>query len=93
MSTATTTIDIGTVTNVSDDTVTVTNSGPVTGLPTGAATYVFYTNSVTQDYGWTGANNDIKEMQKAMQDFTTNDPAATERSGTVFWRSGLAQIL
>jgi len=73
---ATTTIDVGTVTNVSNGTVTVMNSGSVSGLPTSAASYVFYTNSVTQDYGWTGANNDIKEMQKAMSDFTSNDSTA-----------------
>jgi hypothetical protein len=70
---ATSTIDVGTVTNVSNDTVTVMNNGAVSGLPTGEATYVFYTNSVTQDYGWTGANNDIMEMQNAMLNFTSNN--------------------
>ncbi len=80
---ATTTIDVGTVTSVSNDTVTVTNSGSVSGLPAGAASYVFYTDSVTQDYGWTGANNDIKEMQTAMSDFTSND-SSTNGLGQYF---------
>lgn len=69
----TSTIDVGTVTQVSGDTVTVVSSGPVTGLPTSTASYVFYTNSVKADYGWTGANNDIVQMQKAMLDFTTKN--------------------
>jgi hypothetical protein len=61
------------VTNVSGNTLTVVSSGAVSGLPTGSATYVFYTNSVTKDYGWTGANNDIKQIQDGLKDFTSND--------------------
>ena len=92
---ATTIIDVGTITNVSDGTVTVVNSGPVSGLPTSPASYVFYTNSVTQDYGWTGANNDIVQMQNAMLDFTrtTLRLSLRKRSGRIFWRPGLAQVL
>ncbi len=73
---STTVIPIGTVTNISSGTITITNAGPVSGLPTNLATYNFYTNSVTQDYGWTGANNDIKQMQAAMLDFTSNNTKA-----------------
>jgi hypothetical protein len=72
-STLTSTTEIGTVTNVSDNTLTVVSSGAVSGLPTGATGYVFYTNSVKQDYGWTGANNDIKQIQDGLKDFTSND--------------------
>ena len=89
-------IEVGTITGVSGNTVTVVNSGPVTGLPTSPATYVFYTNSVTQDYGWTGANNDIVQMQNAILAFTNQEldqDVQRERPGTVFWRSGLAQVL
>jgi hypothetical protein len=71
----TSTTEIGTVTNVSDNTLTVVSSGAVSGLPTGSATYVFYTNSVTKDYGWTGANNHIKQIQDGLKDFTSNDAA------------------
>jgi hypothetical protein len=70
---STTSIAVGTVTNISNGAVTVVSSGPVSGLPTSLASYVFYTNSVVQDYGWTGANNDINQMQTAMLDFTTDN--------------------
>ncbi len=73
----TSTIEVGTITGVSGDSITVVNSGPVSGLPTTLASYVFYTNAVTQDYGWTGANNDIVGMQKAMSEFTTNHSAGS----------------
>jgi hypothetical protein len=71
-------IPVGTVTNV-DSTkgiVIVVMNGTVTGLPTGLAGYVFYTNSVTKDYGWTGAQNDLQTMQKVVKGFTTNNPNA-----------------
>ena len=73
----TNTIDVGTVTGVSDGTVMVASSGPVSGLPPTAASFVFYTNSVKQDYGWTGANNDIVQMQKAIMAFTTKNSTTT----------------
>jgi hypothetical protein len=67
------TIELGSITNVSGNTVTVVNSSPVTGVPTSAATFVFYTNSVKQDFGWTGANNDIVQMQNKILAFITNN--------------------
>jgi len=70
-----TTIEMGKVTNVSGNTLTVVSSGPVSGIPRGVATFVFYTNSVTQDFGWTGANNDIGQMQQGIKNYTGNDPA------------------
>ena len=73
---STTSIAVGTITNISNGTITVVNSGPVSGLPTNLASFNFYTNSVTQDYGWTGANNDIVQMQGAMLDFTSDNTKA-----------------
>jgi hypothetical protein len=67
------TIELGSITNVSGNTVTVVNSSPVTGVPTSTATFVFYTNSVKQDFGWTGANNDIVAMQNKILAFITNN--------------------
>lgn len=67
---------VGKVTAVdaNNNTVTVTSNTPVSGLPLGTpATYDFYTYSVTQDYGWTGANNSITQMQKVMTTFTTTN--------------------
>ncbi len=73
---STTSIAVGTITNISNGTITVVNSGPVSGLPTNLASFNFFTNSVTQDYGWTGANNDIVQMQDAMLDFTSDNTKA-----------------
>ncbi len=70
------TIDVGTVTNVdtSTGTVTVVRPGNVSGLPADQAGYVFYTNDVKQDFGWTGAQNPINELQNVVADFTSNNP-------------------
>jgi hypothetical protein len=63
-------------------TVTWTSSGSAPKLPAGADSFVFYTNAVTQDYGWTGANNDIGSMQKSMSAFTTNSVTQAAASST-----------
>ena len=85
-----TVIPIGTITNISNGTITVADSGPVSGLPTNLASYNFFTNAVTQDYGWTGANNDIVQMQAAMSDFTSdNTKAEPNKNGLGQYFSGL----
>jgi hypothetical protein len=70
-----TTFDIGTVTavNASTGVVTIVTTGSVPALPAHAV-FVFYTNSVTKDFGWTGAENTYAAVQKVVQDFTSNDP-------------------
>jgi hypothetical protein len=89
-SSATDVIDMGTITNVSGDTVTVVNSGPVSGLPAGTATYVFSTSAVKADYGWTGANNDIAAMQKEIAEFTTkNSTITSNENGLGLYFGGL----
>src|SRR5262249_32264661 len=75
------TINVGTVTNVGNGNVTVVSTQPVSGLPAGVASYVFYTNAVTQDYGWTGANNDIGPMQGTMLAFTSDNPPGQNVNG------------
>src|SRR5579871_859203 len=77
--TPTTVIELGKVTSITKNgngsgsvTVTWMNSGSAPKLPTGANAFVFYTNAVTQDYGWTGANNDIGSLQNTMSTYTTN---------------------
>lgn len=77
------TIELGQVTGFSNGKVTVkwTQSGSVSKLPAGANSFVFYTNAVTQDYGWTGANNDIVAMQDTMKNFTTNNPKGQNVNG------------
>jgi hypothetical protein len=70
------TIDVGAVTNVdtSTGTVTVVQSGSVSGLPTTQTGYVFSTNDVKQDFGWTGAQNPINDLQNVVANFTSNNP-------------------
>lgn len=77
------TIELGTITGFSNGKITVqwTQGGSVSKLPAGANSFVFYTNAVTQDYGWTGANNDIAAMQKVMKAFTTNNPNGQNVNG------------
>ena len=83
-------IQVGKVTNISNGVITVTSNGTVSGLPSGVGSYVFYTNSVTEDFGWTGANNDIKQMQAAMADFTAkNTKAEPNKNGLGQYFSGL----
>jgi len=69
-------IDIGTVTSVdtSTGTVTLVKNGPVTGLPTVQAPFVFSTRDVKQDFGWTGAESSITDLQNKVVNFTSNDP-------------------
>ncbi len=83
-------ISIGTITNISNGTITVADSGSVSGLPTNLASYNFFTNAVKQDYGWTGANNDIVQMQAAMLDFTSdNTKKEPNKNGLGQYFSGL----
>lgn len=66
------TIDVGAVTDVNTNTgvVKVEKDGTVEGLPAGLAAFVFYTDDVKQDYGWTGAENSITQLQQVVKDFT-----------------------
>jgi hypothetical protein len=82
-------IELGTVTNISNGIITVVNNGSVAALPTGQAAYVFYTNDVTANYGWTGANNDIVAMQSAMATFTTPNPQGENVNGLGQYFGGL----
>jgi hypothetical protein len=70
------TIDVGTITgvNTSTGTVTVMRPGSVSGLPTDQAGFVFYTNDLKRDFGWTGAQNPINALQNVVENFTSNTP-------------------
>jgi hypothetical protein len=68
-------IDIGTVTSVdtNTNTVTVVKSGTVSGLPAGQAPFIFDTSDVKDDFGWTGAESSITDLQNTVANFTSND--------------------
>jgi hypothetical protein len=85
---ANTTYDLGAVTSVNTSTgvVTVETTGTVPALPPHVG-FVFYTNDVKQDFGWTGAEQNYAAVQKVVQAFTSNDPK-TNGLGQYFGGNG-----
>jgi hypothetical protein len=86
------TLELGTVTNVDKNTGTVTlvKTGTVAGLPASSAPFVFSTNDVKRDFGWTGAKNSISDLQKVVAAFTSND-ASQSGLGKYFGGKGWPQ--